>query len=445
MALVPSAPTDAINGKFSVSSTKQVYFSKGNLQAVIASGGPTNTYNYSASSWKFADHQWDIIGNNPGNTTFAAGTTVDLFGWVGTTASYDTYGLCTRSSSNNDYYGTSTSDNLKSDWGKNIGDGNTWRTLTNDEWGYIFSTRTDASQKYGHGSVGGVNGMIILPDMWTLPTGLSFTAGNSDWINSYTTEQWAQMEAAGAVFLPAAGYRENMTVWDAGSSGRYWSSSPYTSSADNAYLVKFGSNYLRPQDSDLRNIGYSVRLVKDVAAASDYPMASTATSSDYGKVVCDNGHLHPAKTAVPSGCTAVAVFGYIDGSSNRYAIALQDAQDATYNTITNNLANSETDCAVPGTWTVTAPSGANWKVTTKDIYSAIFQGLGSTQQAEGGYTYDSTSNAYITEGINGTAISDTFYWSTSFYSNPYAWTFYRVGWTGFDINTSHKVRPVLAF
>lgn len=243
---------------------RQIYFSPGNLQAVIASG-PTNSYNYTASSWKFADNQWETIGNNPGNTTFAAGTTVDLFGWVGTSASYDTYGLCTQTSANNAYYGTSTSDALKHDWGTltiTNGGGYTWFTLTTNEWNYLFTGRTNASSRYGHGSVNGVNGMIILPDSWTLPSGLTFTAGNSAWANNYTTVQWSQMEFAGAVFLPAAGSRNGSTVYNAGSDGNYWSSSPYTSYASYAYSVNFGSGGLDPQSYYYRSRGYSVRLVR---------------------------------------------------------------------------------------------------------------------------------------------------------------------------------------
>ena len=47
-----------LTGIFSVSESKEVCFSKGNLQAVIESG-PTDGYNYTASKWKFAEHQWD--------------------------------------------------------------------------------------------------------------------------------------------------------------------------------------------------------------------------------------------------------------------------------------------------------------------------------------------------------------------------------------------------
>ena len=80
------------------------------------------------------------------------------------------------------------------------------------------------------GSVCGVNGVILLPDNWRTPVGLSFTASTTrglEWNgtyyfwasrqtglthNAYTEAEWARMETAGAVFLPAAGYREGLAV-----------------------------------------------------------------------------------------------------------------------------------------------------------------------------------------------------------------------------------------
>ena len=76
----------ALIGQFSVSSTKKVYFSKGNLQA---------TYDGSNWTWAFAEHQWDYIGNAAGNTKVTASSpyisenaTVDLFGWVGASSNW---------------------------------------------------------------------------------------------------------------------------------------------------------------------------------------------------------------------------------------------------------------------------------------------------------------------------------------------------------------------
>ena len=178
------------------------------------------------------------------------------------------------------------------------------------------------------------------------------------------------------------------------------------------------------------------------SAAPTYKQASEATTSDYGMVVCNNGHLHDAKTAVPSGCTAVAVFGYILGS-DRYAIALQDAEDASWNTITSN-GGADTNCAVPGTWNVAKPNGANWYVATQPIYSGIFQNLGSTTSGNGGYSYDGTSNAFITTNVGGTALSGA-YWTTTVYGSMFGRAFNASGLSQGGKAAIYKVRPVLKF
>ena len=70
------------------------------------------------------------------------------------------------------------------------------------------------------------------------------------------------MEAAGAVFLPAAGYRDGLTVSGVGQEGDYWSSSSLT---DGARRVMF-NNSNTGDFSDVNGVasclGYSVRLVK---------------------------------------------------------------------------------------------------------------------------------------------------------------------------------------
>ena len=125
----------------------------------------------------------------------------------------------------------------------------------------------------------GVNGSILLPDNWVLPAGASFTAsttqgledqgsdyhnnnGNNFSHNTYSAKQWATMESAGAVFLPAAGDRIGTDVLNVGSDGRYWSASPSGTSI--AYYLYFGLYDLGPQYGYYRDNGQSVRLVQDI-------------------------------------------------------------------------------------------------------------------------------------------------------------------------------------
>ena len=265
---VTAKPSDGLlAGKFSVSDTKQVQFSQGNLQAVVG-GGYASDYYY-ASSWKFAEHQWDYIGNAPAATYFKTGNTVDLFGWVGSNADNNTfgYGLCA-STNDNDYGYTISA--LKSDWGTLAitNGGNTpnfgWRTLTKDEWVYLFNTRTTTSGiRYAKATVNNVKGVILLPDDWNASYHALVSANTADanfTSNPITAAEWtSDFEAHGAVFLPAAGRRDDSYV---NSSGHYWSS---TSDRINyAYQVFFDNSDLQPASNSGRHNGCSVRLVKDV-------------------------------------------------------------------------------------------------------------------------------------------------------------------------------------
>ena len=250
---------------FSVSQTKYITFSPGNLQ-----------YTQSTNTWSFAENQWDMIGTDnvtDGSVSFeskdgyskegtALADKIDLFGW---STSATNFGVST-SEDKNDYSGSFV------DWGTNtIGNDapNTWRTLTYDEWEYLLKTRPNASSLKGVVQVNGVNGLIFLPDNWTRPAGVSFKSGfhSSSGVDYYaayqtfTAEQWSKLEAAGAVFLPAAGYRYSSYVYYVHFSGYYWSATEGYSY--NAYDLSFYSDEAYMGSSG-RNRGISVRLVKDL-------------------------------------------------------------------------------------------------------------------------------------------------------------------------------------
>lgn len=213
-----------LRGKFSVSATKQVQFSQGNLQ-----------YQASSNTWRFATNQYNVVGAENANISNSYTGWIDLFGW-------GTGDTPTKRIDDESDYASFT------DWGINpISNGgnkaNLWRTMTNDEWVYLLFGRTNAEKLFGLGSVNGVNGIIILPDSWTTPSGLVFCAStvkglslNKDGYysdpaernhfadNTYTVSEWSTMESAGAVFFPAAGMRGFNEYYTIEDSGGYWSS-----------------------------------------------------------------------------------------------------------------------------------------------------------------------------------------------------------------------------
>ena len=247
----------------------QVSFAQGNLQ-----------YQASTNTWRFAENQWDYVGDDSYGSVYENGVKcsntnisatyngwIDLFGW-------GTGNNPTITSTNLDDYGTFN------DWGSNaISNGgsvaNIWRTLTKDEWYYLFRTRTTttnlgtANARCAKVQVNNVCGVIIFPDNYTHPTGINVpininpSVSTSGYGSSYTLAQWEEMEAAGAVFLPTTGYRwPNNEVNYANSYVRYWSCTPYTND-EKAYYTGVNNAGTTWRGSAERYFGYSVRLVRD--------------------------------------------------------------------------------------------------------------------------------------------------------------------------------------
>ena len=239
-------------GVFSVSADKQVTFSKGNLW-----------YHPANNEWRFAENQTDYIGDANSNCSSTYNGWLDLFGW---STSSTNFGVST-STSSSDYSGSFV------DWGTNkIGTDapNTWRTLTYDEWNYLLNVRNNASSLKGVAQVNGVNGLILLPDNWTCPTGVTFKSGfYSEWgvdyyaaYQTFTAAEWSKLESAGAVFLPAAGIRFGSNVYNVLDDGYCWSATGYDSYY--AYGLFFESGRADMYYDIGRYNGQAVRLVKDL-------------------------------------------------------------------------------------------------------------------------------------------------------------------------------------
>lgn len=267
-------PNGVLPQSFTVAEGRTVQFSKGNLQVNLL------TYN-----WRFAENQYDYIGEGNANIAENYNGFIDLFGW-GTSnwnSGANAYQPWATSTTATDYYpGGSYDNNLtgdyaNADWGiiNKIENGGfqsgMWRTLTKDEWEYLINTRSASTvngvenARYAKATVGSVRGVIIFPDSFTMPAGVSDmvninTGGAAYDGNVYTTEQWAAMETAGAVFLPAAGNRYGSEVYDVGTYGGYWSSTYY--GEDYAWNMLFSDGGLNV-DFRNRSYGLSVRLVKD--------------------------------------------------------------------------------------------------------------------------------------------------------------------------------------
>ena len=242
------AQTGMTKGSFSVSATKRVHFSKGNLQLV------------GENTFQFAENQWDYFGINQSDNHR------DLFCW---------------GTGNNPNQTTDIS--TFTDWGDNtylqatLGKG--WRTMTQDEFEYVFNTRASGSSVFGTANgrytlatinTGGtgVKGIILFPDGITIAADEVTTAGtinNKGTMTQCTTAQWAALAEKGCVFLPAGGYFVSGNAYGYGSITDYWSSTAENTS--NAYNLAFNFGYspavVNTAGSLTYNYGCSVRLVID--------------------------------------------------------------------------------------------------------------------------------------------------------------------------------------
>ena len=244
----PSVPGSGsfVAKPFSVSATKAVTFSSGNLQ-----------YHPANNEWRFAQNQTDYIGEDNANISAIYNGWIDLFGW-------GTGDNPTNASTDYEDYQTFV------DWGVNkIGNDapNTWRTLTYDEWYYLRYERPNYDKLIGVAQVNGVNGLILLPDSWTCPSGVTFKYGfhnncGTEYYAEYQTfssSEWTKLEASGAVFFPAAGYRYGSGVDYVQYDGSYWSATEYSDYANYLYFGSDGADIY----NSYRNLGQSVRLVQD--------------------------------------------------------------------------------------------------------------------------------------------------------------------------------------
>ena len=158
-------PENCVSGLFSVSDDKKIFFSKGNLQ-----------YHCRNKEWRFAPNQYDRICYANENISANYNGYIDLFGW----------GMWLRGQNpfqwveNNSIYLSNITTKGENFTGISV-IGEEWVTLTLDEWLYL-KNRSEG-EKIGIAEIDGVQGLVILPDEWTLPNDITF---NSGFVANYT-------------------------------------------------------------------------------------------------------------------------------------------------------------------------------------------------------------------------------------------------------------------
>ena len=268
--------TGAKAGEFSVSERRTVQFSQGNLQ-----------YNPYSHTWRFAEEQYSTLRNSNNNIADDYDGWIDLFGW-GTSgwnsgakafkpSSTDT--IAENYSPGNDMNNDLTGKYANADWGvyNSIENGGgrpgEWRTLTRDEWHYLFYKRQtntvcdERNARFAKAIVCDIEGVILLPDNYIHPATLtplkSINLGTATYKqNIYNNSEWQQMEHYGAIFLPKTYCRYANEVDNGKVLCDYWTSTHI----DNrfAYYVYILDYSLDIKGNGNRNYGRAVRLVHDL-------------------------------------------------------------------------------------------------------------------------------------------------------------------------------------
>lgn len=265
----------------------------------------------------------DKCSNTAGPTQMSEDCWIDLLSWQGKNIENDPLNMDMGEA----YF---TQDGFV-DWGKHeiydplSGDtysANTWYTLNRDQWEHILFGRDNAGELCTLASIdgvtnGNVKGIMLLPDDFVCPSGITpptpinafcnllndgspyyqypdrVNLGNyivaEQMINSslessptymynknrYTVEEWKILEAAGAVFLPAAGRRERRIDWGGdyvmytAIEAAYWTSKLRTDDPSYVEPNYISANAEISESLDANktfraNCGMSVRLVRDL-------------------------------------------------------------------------------------------------------------------------------------------------------------------------------------
>jgi hypothetical protein len=366
-------PTGAINGKFTINANgDQVYFSQGNLQ-----------YQASTNTWRFAENQWDYVGNDTYGTVYEGNVKsnncllsstyagwIDLFGWG--TSGYNHGAVCyqpwSSSENNSDYYayGSSTF-NLndqtgQADWGYNaISNGgnqkNMWRSLTNGEWRFLLNDRnTPSGVLFAKATVNNLCGILILPDNWDVSI-YNLIDVNSESApyssNIITLSDWQDnMQNVGVVFLPACwsrmGKEMNMERF---SWGQYWTTTHIGSSQ--AYPVSFSNDHLDPcsiNGYDNRRNGQAVRLVRTATMATSCSIEAVPNPTEGGTVTGTG--TYGDGTICTLIATANESYTFVNWTENGNQVSLETSYSFTVNGDRTLVANFVSDD--PNTYNITA-------------------------------------------------------------------------------------------
>ena len=251
---------EALDGLFTINASgEEVVFAQGNLQKL-------------GNMYQFAKNQYDYFGTDQSDTHR------DMFAFL-------------------DYNNPAVDE--------------PWSMLSHDEWKYLLITRSvtntlSADARFTMATIGDTyKGLIIFPDYYEHPEGTGFIAGvfnsNSNYTAQVSLEGWAMMEAAGCVFLPAAGYRSYKGTWyGVGEEIGYMSCTEHPK-----YISTYFTPYITPDgvyvdETSNKRTWTSIRLVlRKQPITYTVPASGVGTFSSTDNILLPEGlNAHYCKTYI---------------------------------------------------------------------------------------------------------------------------------------------------
>ena len=232
-----SSTPNLLPGVFSVSATKKVRFTKGNLY-------------WNGSDWRFESNQMNYPSKWDPNH-------VGHFYWTQTAEAAYAVSYKETGTSPADHFFCDGSDDAHLLTVEGISG---LRVLADDddkgELGYLLYYRPNADKLYKFPvDVKDVGWCIVLaPDSYT---------GTIE--SSYDATTWAAAEAEGMVCFSPAGIRDSGGVFNCnGFEGAYWSGTPNPNTNRHAYMLMFDMSVSHYPAYSSRQMGFSLRLVQEV-------------------------------------------------------------------------------------------------------------------------------------------------------------------------------------
>lgn len=374
-----------LTGVFSVSATKTVQFAPGNLQ-----------YNAATDQWRFGAHQYSKIGAANANVSATYDGWIDL---LSRGSGYDGKMPYTTTANQADYCSEDNIQATENDWAYHnaiTNGGNAvhqWFTLTAEEWDYLLLYRPNATAKVFTATVCGVKGYVLVPDNWAYnkktPSNAEL-AWNTAYQDIFDAAGWAEMENAGAIFLPATSYRDRQYYMDGVTEdeGWYWTTS-------NTYRALRGSSIIQTSGANI-DYGMAVRPAREVQTQFSVRFVDEDGTTVLQESLWDQGAIPSYSAATPTKAEDADHTYKFNGWDKELAAVMGDVTyTATYETIFKVTITFEN-------WDHTILQQSKWAYDSIPVYSGATPARESTAQFE--YVFDGWSGIAI-----GPAVVNTTY------------------------------------